>query len=321
VPRFKIVVADSVASDTLLEERVLGDAGIEADLLFLKTLDTAEIALQAADADALILVYARIDRSVIVRLERCRVISRYGVGVDMIDVAAARERGIPVCNVPDYCVSEVSAHTLACLLSLNRKLMPQTQYVREGGWYTPPVDPPARLQGQILGLVGLGRIGQAVARGAQGLGLRVLAFDPYTSTEQAGKSGVEPVELGELLRQADYISIHCPLNPQTHHLIGREQLELMKPSVFLINVARGPLVDQAALCEALTARRIAGAALDVFEHEPPDTGDALFHLDNVILTPHRAYWSVQSAIDIRQGAIGNVVAVLQGGAARNVVGG
>ena len=317
--QFKVVVTDTSFADTTLEEAAFREAGLDVQVRLLNTRSPAEIIPQVGDADALLVVYAEINRQVIEHLHRCRVISRYGVGVDMIDLAAAREHGIPVCNVPDYCVPEVSTHTLTLILSLNRRLMPQDRHVRQGGWFPPPIETPARLQGQVLGLVGLGRIGQAVARGAMGLGMQVLAHDPYASEERARALGVELVGLEELLRRSDYVSVHCPLTEQTRHLIGAAQLALMKPTAFLINVSRGPIVDQSALYQALANRRIAGAGLDVQEWEPPRKDEPLTQLDNVVLTPHTAYWSDQSVVDLRRGVVANVATVLQGKPPRNVV--
>jgi D-3-phosphoglycerate dehydrogenase len=259
------------------------------------------------------------NRKVIESLERCRVISRYGVGVDMIDVAAAAEHGIMVANTPDFCIEEVSTHTIGFILNLNRHIWLQHEHVRSGKWGSPPGGAPVRLLGQTLGIVGLGNIGSAVARKAACLGLQVLGFDPYVTPERVTRLGVTLMGLQELLYRSDYVSLHCPLTPETRHLIGTTQLALMKPTAYLINMARGAVVDQSALYQALVHRTIAGAALDVLEQEPPAPDDPLLWLDNVIITPHSSSWSSDSRIQLRRDAARNVVTVLQGGLPRSIV--
>jgi D-3-phosphoglycerate dehydrogenase len=317
--QYKVVLTDFGAPDTEVEEAELCQSGLDIQLLRLNTHVPEEIIQHAVDAHGLMVGYAQIQRPVIERLERCRVISRYGIGVDMVDIPAATERGILVCNVPDFCIEEVSTHTIAFLLSLNRNVLGLDRHVRSGKWSPFPGAAPTRLPGQVLGVVGLGNIGQAVARKAKGLGLRVLTYDPYIAPEKAHQLGAERVAFEDLLRQSDYVSLHCPLTQETHHLIGESQLELMKPSAFLINVARGPVVDQPALYQALVKGTVAGAALDVFEQEPPQAEDPLFQLQNVIFTPHSSSWSRESALQVRQDTARNVVTVLQGKIPHSVV--
>ncbi len=317
--QYKVVLTDFGAPDTEVEEAELRQSGLDIQLLRLNTRVPEEIVQHAVDADALMVGYAQIRRPVIERLERCRVISRYGIGVDMVDLQAATERGILVCNVPDFCIEEVSTHTIAFLLSLNRHILSHDRHVRSRKWSPFPGGPPTRLPGQVLGVVGLGNIGQAVARKAQCLGLRVLAYDPYIAPDKPQQLGVESVGFEDLLRQSDYVSLHCPLTQETHHLIGKSRLELMKPSAFLINMARGPVVDQPALYQALVKGTIAGAALDVFEQEPPQPDDPLFQLENVIFTPHASSWSRESERQVRQDTARNVVTVLHGKVPRSVV--
>jgi D-3-phosphoglycerate dehydrogenase len=317
--QFKVVITDFTQAEFSLEEAELRDSGLDIELVCLNTRSPEEIIHHAADADGLIVQFTKITRQIIERLDRCRVISRYGIGVDMIDIEAATERGILVCNVPDFCFQEVSTHTIAFLLCLNRHIHAHDRHVRSGKWAPLPGSPPTRLPGQVLGLVGLGNIGRAVARQAQCLGLHVLAYDPYIPPENPARLGVELTDLEELLRRSDYVSLHCPLTEETHHLIGKSQLELMKPSAFLINMARGPIVDQQALYQALVKRTIAGAALDVFEQEPPQPDDPLLQLENVIFTPHSSSWSAESGRQVRRDAARNVVAVLKGEMPRSVV--
>jgi D-3-phosphoglycerate dehydrogenase len=234
----------------------------------------------------------------------------------MIDLDAATERGILVCNTATYCLDEVSNHALGLLLMLNRGLMHDVDSLRSGGWFRSTSTPPRRLAGQRLGIIGLGHIGRLVASKARGLGLDVVASDPYVS---GCEDGTALVDLDELLSVADFVSVHCPLNASTHHLLGRRELGLMKPTAFLINTARGPIVDQATLVEALSERRLAGAGLDVFETEPLPADDPLRALDNVILTPHSASWSVESSAECRRIAVEHVMTVLHGGVPTDVV--
>jgi D-3-phosphoglycerate dehydrogenase len=316
---FKVVITDFGDPDHQLEADTLQASGLDITLLRLDARTPEQLIPRVAEADALIVQWARIDRSVIEALKRCRVISRYGIGVDMVDLEAATDHGILVCNVPDYCVDEVSTHTLAFLLSLNRHLMGHHAHVVGGGWGGPPGGAPARLTGQYLGIIGLGNIGRAVATRAQALGLNVLAYDPYLSPERAAALGVSLSSLDQLLRQSDYVSVHCPLTAETRHLIGAQQLALMQPSAYLINMARGPIVDQAALVQALAAGQIQGAAVDVLEQEPPAPDEALLKLPNVLFTPHTASWSAESMVQLRRGTAQNVVRVLAGESPRAVV--
>jgi len=317
--RFKIVITDFGAPDNELEEAELRASGLEYELVRLNARSAEELIPHVRDAHALIVQWAPISRPVIDALQKCRVISRYGIGVDMIDLEAAGERGIPVCNVPDFCIDEVSTHTLAFILALNRHLVAHHQHVVAGNWGGPPGGAPERLSRQTLGVLGLGKIGSEVARKAKGVGLRVLAYDPYQKPDQAEKLGVEMVSLEDLLRQSDYLSIHCPLTKETRHLIGSKELGRMKPSACLINMARGPVVDQAALHAALAGGIIAGAAVDVLEQEPPRPDDPLLKLPNVLFTPHTSSWSAESTLQLRRDVARNVVQVLRGDPPRAVV--
>src|SRR5258708_16850051 len=241
---FKIVITDFGDPGHELEEAELQASGLDYALVRLNTRSAEELMPHVHDAHALIVQWASISRPLIESLQHCRVISRYGIGVDMIDLEAASEGGIPVCNVPDYCMDEVSTHALAFVLTLYRHVFEHHAHVLSGKWGGPPGGAPARLSLQSIGVLGLGRIGREVARKARGLGLTVLAHDPYVQPEQAKALGVELLGLDELLRRADYLSIHCPLTKETRHLIGAAQLAHMKPSAYLINMARGPVVDQ-----------------------------------------------------------------------------
>jgi len=316
VARFRVVLTDTVAADYDLEEQRFQQGGLDVERVYLRTHDAEEIVAQAATADALIISWVPITREVLRRLPRCLVIVRYGIGVDMIDLDAATEEGIVVCNTARYAIDEVSTHAITLLLTLNRGILADAERLRSGGWSGSGAVPPRRLSGQRLGLVGVGNIGRAVAGKAVGLGLQVMAFDPFIAV---GTGELELVGLDELLRTSDFVSLHCPLNAATRHLIGTRELALMKPSAFLINTARGGIVDQAALTQAMADRRIAGAGLDVFEQEPLPANDVLRRLDNVVLTPHSAHWSVESAVECRLTAVEHVLTALRGGIPADVV--
>ena len=317
--QYKIVITDFGSPENDLEEAELAASGLDYELVRLNASTPEQLIPQLDGADALLVQWAKIDRQVIDSLTNCKVISRYGIGVDMVDLKAAGERGIPVANVADYCIDEVSTHALTFLLMLNRHLLTHHNHVRDGKWGGVAGGPPGRLSEQTLGVVGLGNIGRAVVQKAKGFGLTILGFDPYLSDEKAAELGVEKVSLDELLKRSDYVTLHCPLNDETRHLIGAAQLALMKPTAYLINLSRGPVVDQKALYDALTSGQIAGAALDVLEQEPPDPNDPLLKLDNVLFTPHTSSWSAAAIVELRRGVVRNVVDALQGRQPRFVV--
>jgi D-3-phosphoglycerate dehydrogenase / 2-oxoglutarate reductase len=248
-----------------------------------------ELIAKTREADALCVTSARISRRVIERFERCKVIVRYGVGFDVVDVAAATERGIPVCTMPDFCTEEVANHALALLLACNRRLVELHEGMRRGEWgRDSALRAVGPLYGETLGIAGYGRIGRAMARRGRALGMRVIAADPYVTDTEADD---RILPLDDVLHEADYLSIHTPLNEETHHLIGARELRLMKPTAYVINTARGPVVDAAALHTALTEGWIAGAGLDVHEVEPATPAYPLRALANVVLTPHSAFYS------------------------------
>jgi len=250
------------------------------------------------EADVVLVSGAPITRRVMENLPRCRGVVRYGVGVDNVDVAAATDLGIVVAHVLDFCTEEVANHALLFLLAWAKKLLPLNRRLRDGRWGGFPAAEFPTIYGQTLGIVGLGEIGRSLAGKARALGMEVVAYDPYV------KEGGEPlsprlVALEHLLRQSDYVSLNLPLTQETFHLIGERELALMKPTSVLINTARGPVVDEAALVAALRQRRIAAAGLDVFEEEPLPASSPLLELDNVILTPHTAGISEKSARKVR----------------------
>ncbi len=317
--RFKVVITDFGEADYTPEAEVIRASGLDVELVRLNAHTPDDLFPTVADADGLIVQWVKITRAVMQKLTRCKVISRYGIGVDMVDLPAASEHGIMVCNVPDYCIEEVSTHTMSFVLALNRHLLIHNAHVHGGKWGGAPGGAPTRLSTQTIGVVGLGNIGREVARKAQGLGLKVLGFDPYLTSERAAALGVELLSLDDLLRRADYVSLHCPLTDETRHLIGEKQLALMKPTAYLINVSRGPVVDQPALYQALVSGQIKGAAVDVLEQEPPAPDDPLLALDNFIVTPHVASWTTEALAQLRRETAQNVVVTLQGQRPRSIV--
>jgi D-3-phosphoglycerate dehydrogenase len=311
-----VAVADSVFPSLDPARAVLATIGADMELA---AQPTPEAILKiAAGADALLVTYAKITADMIARMPKCRIISRFGIGVDNVDLAAAAGKGIVVTKVPDYCLDEVSDHAMALLLSLVRKIPSSNAQVHAGRWAMKAVVPIHRLRGAVLGLVGFGRIPQLVAPKAQAFGLRVIASDPFASAEGFARAGVERVEFADLLKQSDYVSIHAPLMPETRNLFSTDAFRQMKPTAYIINTARGPIVDEVALARALDAGHLAGAALDVMPNEPP-VGSPLIGRDNVIITPHTSFYSEESLVELQRKAAEEVVAVLSGRAPKNPV--
>ncbi|MSP13151.1 MAG: C-terminal binding protein [Chloroflexi bacterium] len=232
-------------------------------------------------------------------LSHCRLIIRWGVGYDMIDADAAAERGIAVANTPSYCTEDVAEHAIALLTAGARRVPWFQERMRQGGWPQAQANPIYRMRGRTLGIIGIGRIGSAVAWRARGLGLRVIAYDKYLKDDEVRARQAEPVSLDQLLAEADYISIHVPLNKETRHMVDAAVLQAMKPGALLINTSRGPVIDEQALIRVLAGGHLAGAALDVFEEEPLAPDSPLRQMEHVILTPHYGAYSVQSWPDMR----------------------
>ncbi len=266
------------------------------------------------DADAILCDATRISPDLLDAAPKVQIVSEYGIGYDNIDVGAASQRGIWVANVPGFCVDEVADHAMALILAAGRRLFALDRSVRAGGWDPIGVAIGAdRLSNQTVGLVGFGAVGRRVARRAAGFGMRVLAYSRHLSADSAAEHGAERVELDDLFARSDYVSLHLPATPQTRGLIDARALGEMKASAWLINTARGSIVDEVALLDALANGKLAGAALDVRKTEPSTFPDPLSDLPNVILTPHAAFYSEQSLLELRQRAARNVAAVLNGG--------
>ncbi len=266
----------------------------------------------AADADALLVTYGKITADVIAGMKNCKVIGRFGIGIDNIDIPAATKAGITVTYAPVYCLDEVSDHAMALLLSLARKIPYSNKLVSEGRWEMPAVVPIARFRGRTMGLVGIGNIPQQIVPKAQAFGMKVIAADPYAPDEVFKRLNVEKVELDDLLARSDYISVHAPLTPETENMFSTEAFKKMKSSALLINTARGPLVDVDALAKALDAGEIAGAALDVLPSEPPTADNPVVGRDDVIITPHTGFYSEDALLDLQTTVATDVAAVLAG---------
>ncbi len=317
MPAKLVAVTDSVFPNLDPASAVLAKIGAE---LRLASAPSSEGILEVArNADAVLATYGKVTAEMIVQMPRCRVISRFGIGVDNVDIPAATSAGIVVTRVPDYCLDEVSDHAMALLLAMVRKIPSSNARTHSGRWEMKAVVPIHRLRGTVLGLVAFGQIPQLVAPKAQAFGIRVVTYDPYVSKQVAERAGVEQVEFDQLLKISDYISIHTPLAPATRHLFNADAFRRMKPTAYLINTARGPIIDEAALASALDQGHLAGAALDVMEQEPPASGSPLFGRDNVIVTPHTSFYSEESLVDLQTKAAEEVVRVLTGQAPKNPV--
>src|SRR5262252_1062353 len=311
-----VAVADSVFPNLDTAREVLGSIG--ADLQLASQATPEAILKVAVPADALLVTYAKITADMIQQMTRCRIISRFGIGVDNVDLEAATAAGIVVTKVPDYCIDEVSDHAMALLLSLARKIPASNAQVHAGRWEMKAVVPIHRLKGRILGLVGFGRIPRLLAPKAKAFGLRVIVHDPLVQADVIARERVDQVDFDELLAESDYVSIHTPLLPETRNLFSTEALGKMKPGAYLINTARGPIVDEVALAKALDAGQLAGAALDVMPNEPP-AGSPLLGRDNVIVTPHTSFYSEESLLELQRKAAQEVADVLTGKPAKNPV--
>ncbi|MGE5523292.1 MAG: C-terminal binding protein [Rhodospirillaceae bacterium] len=312
----KVVLTDYVWESLDVERKILGDL---AELEPMQTKKPEEFLAAAADCDALLNTYAGpITAEAMARMPKCKIIARYGIGVDTIDLKAATEAGIIVTNNPTYCIEEVAEHTMALLLSAARKIAFYDRQVRAGQWAVPPGKPMYRLAGSTLGLVGFGNIARQVAVRAAAFGMEVLYADPFIRQGQFTEPGTK-VELDELLSQSDYISLHPPLTPNTREMINDEAFSKMKPTAVLVNCARGPIVDTNALVRALDAKKIAGCALDTVDPEPLPNPHPLRDRDNVIINPHAAWYSEQAMVGLQAGAPNEVKRVLSGQWPINVV--
>ncbi len=312
----KVVITDFDFGDVDVERQILEPIG--AEVIALQSKSEEQLFSSAADCAAMINQYARIGASTIAKMQRCEVIARYGIGVDIVDVEAATEKGIQVTNVRDYCVEEVADHAIAMWLSLARKLPDYNAATHRGVWEWQSGKPIFRIRGRTMGVVSFGKIGQAISTRAKAFGVNVIAYDPYISTDVAAQLGVELVTKAQLLARSDYVLMQAPMTPDTHHFLSDAEFESMKPGCIIVNTGRGPTIDNKALYRALKSGQLAAAALDDPEEEPakrarwtPDD-NPLFSLPNVIVTPHSAYYSEESILTARETAASEVARVLTG---------
>lgn len=312
-----VLVTDHPAPATDVEEAVL--AAVDARLLISETGSEDDLVRLAPEADAILTCFAQVTPAVIRAAPKVQVVGRYGVGVDNIAVETATGLGVVVTNVPVYCVDEVAEHVLAMYLALARRITRYDRQIRLGNWSIETGMPIHRIAGSVLGIVGFGRIGRAVADRARGLGMQVLAYDPVLDSKVGDPAGATMVDLETLLARADAVTLHTPLTPETYHLIDERRLGLMKPSAFLLNASRGGVIDLDALEAALLAGVLAGAGLDVFEPERLAEGHPLLQLESVVATPHVAFYSEESINDLERLAAHNVATVLSGGLPDSIV--
>ena len=319
--KFDVVITDSIFLDASVENDILGKIG--ANVRKYQSYDPAELKEITRSADGILTAVSPLKKEVISNLEKARAIVCYGVGYDNVDMKAATEKGILVCNVPDYLTYEVAEHAMALILSLVRKIPWADKFTRTAEWKKNGIRswnnfrPLSYLDGKVAGVVGYGRIGRQVADMLQAFHVTVIAHDPYVPKEVAAKKGVELVDLPTLMRKSDVISVNALLSDETFHLIDAEELGMMKETAILVNTARGKIVNNEALAKVLKDKKIAGAALDVMEIEPADPGSPLLTLDNIVITPHIAGMSEKASLNSRRLASEEMVRILSGEPPRN----
>jgi D-3-phosphoglycerate dehydrogenase len=306
----KVLIVYAGHKDVNDERLVL--EGFGARVIAAVSPDTAEAHQHLPDCDALMVTIQPVTAEMMDRMPNCKIICRVGTGLDAIDIPAATERGIWVTNVPDYSIDEVSSHAMAFVMALARNLFRHRAMSRNGSWRYETERPIARIAGQTMGVLGLGRIGTASARKAQGLGFNVIAFDPYLGDERFSELGVRRVDFDSLLTESDFLTLHVPLTSETRHIIDASALARMKRTAYLVNTARGEVVDIDALVDAVRAGTIAGAGVDVLPVEPPPPDHPILHEESILVTPHVAWASIESGHDVRERGAQDVVRVLQG---------
>jgi D-3-phosphoglycerate dehydrogenase len=312
----KVVIADHDYGNLDIERPILEAAG--ARVVALQAKSEEDLFEEARDCDAIINQYARVGAATIDRMERCKVIARYGIGVDIVDVEAATRKGILVTNVRDYCTDEVADHAIGLWLALARKLVQYNAATHNGIWQWQTGRPIYRLRGRTMGIVSFGKIGQAIAQRAKVFGVSLIAYDPYLPRDVFLTKGVNRVGKDEILERSDYLMMQVPMTPETLHFLGEAELSRMKQGSIIVNTGRGPTIDNRALYRALVRKQIAGAGLDDPEEEPAKrkrwdpSGNPLFSLDNVIVTSHVAYYSEESIRLARETAACEVARILKG---------
>ncbi|MBA7551264.1 Hydroxypyruvate reductase [subsurface metagenome] len=310
IVKFKVAVTDYVFPNLEIEKRELKKIG--ADLIESAGKDEENIIEAAKDADAILNCYAELTPRVIESLEKCQIIARYGIGVNNVNMLTATKKGIIVTNVPDYCIEEVSDHALALILACARKICQLNKTVKSGKWEFKDYHPIYRLKGQTLGIVSFGKIPRRLVEKVRAYEFNIISYDPYVNKEIVAKYNVKLVTLEELLKESDIITVHAPLTKETEGMFGSEQFKLMKNSAYLINTARGGLIKDNDLAQALKKGEISGAGLDVLEDENVNSHHPLVNLENVIITPHSAFYSEEALKDLQYKAVQEVVRVLTG---------
>ncbi len=314
MPKFRVLLTDYAWQDLEIERRILAE--IDAELIVAEKQDMESLKALAGPVDAIMTNWAKVPEAVIAAAPGCQIVARLGIGLDNIDVAYCTRNKIPVTNIPDYCLIEVAEHALAQLLSMARKIAFYHYETQNGRYQLQSGRPLRRIEGQTLGIIGLGNIGRRLAQKALGLGMKVIA---YSRSRKDPMPGVAFAEIDELLAQSDYVSLHTPMAPETRNMMNAARLAKMKPSAYLINTARGGLIDHAALAKALEAGHLAGAALDVQDPEPPDLSQAPYNDPRVLVSPHAAFVSVESLEDLRSRVARQVATRLTGGRPESVV--
>lgn len=321
--KIKIVITDHLEPDFKWELKRLPRGKIVFETHQLKHAPEDELIAKIKDADMVVVNMAPMTPRVIESLERCKTIIRHGIGYDNVNLAAATKKGIRVGNVPDYCPNEVAEHAIALMFAVTRKVFGMRKVLedssRQGRWDFEPIYPIYSLKGKTLGLVGCGRIGSCVLTKARGLEMNVLVCDPYLTAQRKKELGIEVVPFRTILKEADVVTMHTPLNDETRHMVGEKQLKAMKKTAFLVNTSRGPVVDLAALARALREKWIAGAAIDVYDKEPPPVDMELYRIENAVLTPHLGWYSEESNWSIREIILEEMLRFLDGKPPRFVV--
>ncbi len=313
-----VAITDYTFGELLVEKQLLEAAGHRVVDGQCRTPD--DLIKLTAEADAVITQFAPMSAPVIEALQRAKVIVRYGIGYDNVDVAVAKTRGIPVCNVPDYCIDEVADHTLAMVLALTRRVFDNAAAIRDGGWrLAVPLDQMRTLRDMTVGVAGFGRIGREVIKRLVAFGCRVLVFDPFVDAEKIRAVGAEPASLDDLFATSDLITLHCPTDEATRNMINAASLAKMKPGVLLVNLGRGGLVDGPALIEALRSGHVAAAALDVYDPEPMPADCPLRAMENVLIHSHIASASTRAVRRLRESAVELALKALRGEPLPNVV--
>ena len=306
--KFKVVLTNNIFPDLDIENEMLSK--VDAELV--EVTDLANLANEVKDADAVINTYAQMTPEIIGGMDKCKLIIRNGIGVNTIDVDACNAKGIMVANIPTYCIEEVATHAITLMLTLNRKIFLYNRTVREGIWDVKEGMKINSVVGATLGLVGFGRIPRLINDRAQALGMKVLAYDPFVTAENAAEAGATKAEMDQIIAESDFISIHCPLIPDTRGMFNYDVFKAMKDSAYLINTARGPIVNEPDLVRALEEGLIGGAGLDVLMEDKGQTEHPLYKFENCIITPHAAWYSETSILRRRTQTVDSVIEVLTG---------